>query len=727
MMSDEKSCSESHSIFSSSRSISSSSSVISSISASSSSSSSSSSGTAYLKEYFAFSVGPSHNTRCGKCRICSKTIIIKDKSSGNWINHLRHNHKNQYSEYCRKQNIKKVEAEQEIQRALSSQTILKFPVVDKDSKQKFLESLALFMATTGLPHLMIQNQMFKDMLQNYVTCTKSMDSFSTNSIIPSQRNSLRKEIMTLGNEVFDSIIKSLANKPQVFTTIAVDGWTAHLYGPKNTNIIAIAQKQAFLLWSDRNEDTDDSANDYLVPLLTTKIKYLIERGVAVVAVVTDCAPNMRKSCAELYNNPLFGRVVLRIGCSAHVVQMMINDILELEPCAGIFNSCMKLLELFKCKDSKRLRQEIMSMQKRNSEDMPKKIMFYNHTRWWSKTKSIGRLLQLKKYLMLLPTNDQISVALKKKLAIFTQAVFWTRLEEFMKLAECFQRATDLVQSNDATFLSLIDALTGIESFIRNWDLNNKLLLNDEALSERFRILSMEIIQNRIKSFVASTEHHAVHALQLLTLDHKAISEWPINDVNAAEEWLQGWGADLLLLYPTHFPKVKQAARSNLIMTIKRQFACFQGSLEYFCNSANNQAGLRRNLSKNSFSYDRNKPDNEQTETDWRLYWSMYLNTVPELASIALCLLSIGISEAMCERSFSIQQLTHSKVRNRLNEDIVEAEMRLRFNKNLLGNEIHELLNPEASDDEDDNESRKRQKTSSSTTSNNSFNELDEDM
>jgi hypothetical protein len=715
MMSDEKSLSQ-HSIFSSA------SSVISSIS--SSSQILCAPGDGYLKEYFVFSAGASQ-TRSGKCKLCSKAIIIKDKSSGNWINHLRSKHKDHYAEYRRKQTIKKVEALQDNQRALSSQTILNFPVVDKDSKQLFLDSLALFMATTGLPHLMIQNQMFKDMLQQYAACTKSMDDFSTNSVIPSQRNTIRKRIMTLGNEVFESIIESLSNKPQVFTTLAADGWTPHKYGAKNTNIIAIAQQQAFLLWSDKNDDTDDSADDYLVPLLTSKIKYLIEKGVAVVAVVTDCASNMRRSGTELYNNPLFGRVVLRIGCSAHVVQLMINNILDLEPCAGIFRDCMKLLELCKGQDSKKLRQEIISMQKRDCKDTPKKIMFYNHTRWWSKTKSIGRLLQLKKYLQLLPSNDQIAAGLKRKLALFSQSLFWTRLEEFMKLAECFQQATNLIQSNDATFLSLIDALSGIESFIRNWDLNNKLLMNNEELCTRFRILSMDIIQNRIKSFVASTEHHAVHALQLLTLDHKAIREWPVNDVNAAEEWLQGWGADLILLYPTHFPKVKQAARSELMATIRNQFACFQGSQQYFVNSLSNQAGLRRILSKNSFSYNANKP--EQTETDWKLYWSMYLNTVPELASIALCLLSIGISEAMCERSFSIQQLTHTKVRNRLNEDIVEAEMRLRFNKDLLGNEFHELLNPEASTDEDNDESRKRQKTTSSNSNSISSNDLDEDM
>ena len=50
-----------------------------------------------------------------------------------------------------------------------------------------------------------------------------------------------------------------------------------------------------------------------------------------------------------------------------------------------------------------------------------------------------------------------------------------------------------------------------------------------------------------------------------------------------------------------------------------------------------------------------------------------------MSFIALCIFSIAISEASAERSFSDQKFVHSKVRNRVNEDIVQAEMRIRFN------------------------------------------------
>jgi hypothetical protein len=61
-----------------------------------------------------------------------------------------------------------------------------------------------------------------------------------------------------------------------------------------------------------------------------------------------------------------------------------------------------------------------------------------------------------------------------------------------------------------------------------------------------------------------------------------------------------------------------------------------------------------------------------------------------LATIALCLLSIGISEATVERSFSIQKLTHNDIRNRLAADIVQAEMRIRFNKSVANDLFNNL-------------------------------------
>ena len=109
---------------------------------------------------------------------------------------------------------------------------------------------------------------------------------------------------------------------------------------------------------------------------------------------------------------------------------------------------------------------------------------------------------------------------------------------------------------------------------------------------------------------------------------------------------------------------------------------FQGGIQDFYEKNTDLATLTRKIPKTSFLYDNVSPNNE--ETDWKLFWTKYYRKCPELSILALCLLSIGISEAACERSFSVQKLTHNDIRNRLSVDIVEAEMRVRFNKTLAG-------------------------------------------
>src|ERR1700722_572454 len=64
-------------------------------------------------------------------------------------------------------------------------------------------------------------------------------------------------------------------------------------------------------------------------------------------------------------------------------------------------------------------------------------------------------------------------------------------------------------------------------------------------------------------------------------------------------------------------------------------------------------------------------------------WYHYKLQAPELVAVATALLSIVPSEAAVERSFSIQDLEHSKRRNRLLDDNVEREMFIRFNTSAL--------------------------------------------
>ena len=69
----------------------------------------------------------------------------------------------------------------------------------------------------------------------------------------------------------------------------------------------------------------------------------------------------------------------------------------------------------------------------------------------------------------------------------------------------------------------------------------------------------------------------------------------------------------------------------------------------------------------------------------RMYWieRLSIKETELLASVELPLLAINPSEASVERSFSQQKLIHSSLRNRLGNDIIEAQMFIKMNDKLL--------------------------------------------
>ncbi|MGH2637821.1 MAG: hAT transposon family protein, partial [Rhabdochlamydiaceae bacterium] len=70
----------------------------------------------------------------------------------------------------------------------------------------------------------------------------------------------------------------------------------------------------------------------------------------------------------------------------------------------------------------------------------------------------------------------------------------------------------------------------------------------------------------------------------------------------------------------------------------------------------------------------------------RVVWSQYLESNEELSLCVMALLSMTASEACVERSFSAQDLVHSKIRNRLADAQVEKEMFIRFNTKAIRSE-----------------------------------------
>ncbi len=193
-----------------------------------------------------------------------------------------------------------------------------------------------------------------------------MDSYqSQNPNLPNPYE-LRKAIIKAGITYLDRSLYFLSSRPNPRTpqciTLAIDGWTGQTYGAKNTNIIALCNGQSYFLWSDRNEDELDSTTDYLLPLIKDKIEYLLSKNILISSITTDNATNMINLGSALYQIPSQGKVILHISCSAHTVQLMIKNIVNLKPIEQYISSALALINPFISKDGKKLRLELHKFQ-----------------------------------------------------------------------------------------------------------------------------------------------------------------------------------------------------------------------------------------------------------------------------------------------------------------------------------------------------------------------------
>ena len=145
---------------------------------------------------------------------------------------------------------------------------------------------------------------------------------------------------------------------------------------------------------------------------------------------------------------------------------------------------------------------------------------------------------------------------------------------------------------------------------------------------------------------------------------------------------------MILYYPQYFKYNKNSNREIISNIINNQLAEFEGGISRFSEKEVLKTSLTASIMKNSFDY--NKDDPNKQETNWLSFWSRYQSTVSELSGIAICMLSMGISEASCESSFSVQKLNHTAIRNSLKPESIQAEMRIRYNHKKLHSSTSDL-------------------------------------
>jgi len=656
----------------------------------------------------------------GKCQFCPNSVITAQYTANYW-KHLKEHHPSMYREYHSAQNNninnntnnnannhhdddndnhdyhdnKEMDCDEIVERLSEpsmqlenetfnnkrarigeiKQTKLEYPSTPNSKIVQFQQFTAEIFAKLGLPHKLIRNKEFRQFLAEF----EKLKCSETLKLNFASRAQHRRYILSSAAELFNGIIKTLQDN-NCFITLAIDGWTGQRYGAKNTNIIALCKGKSYLLWSDRNSDEIDGTDNYLFPLIKGKIEFLMSKHIAVCAITTDNAQNMLNVGKELYKLPNSGPVILHLSCSAHTIQLMLKDIVLMEPINTTIDAALAIIEPFLAKGGKRLRLELRKAQISAGKN-PLKLIIFNSTRWLSRFETIKRLIQLKSHIIWVAISCNLP-----NLAVIQQDSFWNKLEKLiLPFLNAFKQATNMVQQDSATLLTLDKALAGIRTAVNNAAISQNLNVPEQA-EIRYKFNANALINQRMQEFVlASGYHYAFWAVSLLT--DKPLMQWQSSwgdsnkDYKETHNWIANWGADITLFYPSHFQIKCSRDKPTIVSTIKRQIAEFEAGIASFSNKQEYMNDYTVHIPKNSIDFDPENP--EKREINWTLFWFKMKRFEPELSSVAVCLLSLGISEASCERSFSVQQLTHSKVRNRLNSDIVEAEMVIRFNKSAF--------------------------------------------
>jgi hypothetical protein len=97
-------------------------------------------------------------------------------------------------------------------------------------------------------------------------------------------------------------------------------------------------------------------------------------------------------------------------------------------------------------------------------------------------------------------------------------------------------------------------------------------------------------------------------------------------------------------------------------------------LNEFISRKNDFSSISSNNDKLGIIY-----NDQKKQYNITFVWTSYLSSYYELANVIIAVLSICPSEASVKRSFSIQSNVHSQERNRLSEELVEAEMNIKIN------------------------------------------------
>lgn len=488
------------------------------------------------------------------------------------------------------------------------------------------QNYAIAFAKNSLPHCLIEDHYFRKATNcsNKYIFTKSK---------------LREFIITEGEKVNKNTIDMIClnNLP---VTIAIDGWT-NVRMNKVTNILLICSGISYFYASIENKFNNNTAG-YLVPILSEKIKYLMEKGMRIVAITTDNEYLMKLTRQQLNK---IHPILIIVPCSAHIFQLCFKSICQIENIKKIIDETYGIINSIRNNKDNRLR--LLELQKNDGIEDQLKILYSTEIRWISLISCIERLYVLKKYII--------------QLNVIISTNYWNNLDKLYELMNPFKSAIDKIQRDDASLYSVWLNFNNIMVHYQSINIVN--YFENEKKGKNKKGDGNEIITIMEQKWNAHINNQLIDIVRLLNLEQNFKYD------KQSLIFFVKWGRNYLITY-------------NLIKCTNDDKINNYTVIENTIKLQLNEFILRHDIfatvdSENEKMKDMYKMQNKKYNI--KLLWNLYTSSHYELSKIAVAILSICPSEASVERSFSMQSDVHSLERNKLSEELIEAEMNIKIN------------------------------------------------
>lgn len=474
----------------------------------------------------------------------------------------------------------------------------------KQNSKTALQLLAVAFASNSIAYSVVEDEDFRAFLRSV--------NFGA---LPS-RELIRATTLSTAAAVREQIEQKIRG---AIVTVAVDGWT-NVKREKVTNVVLMLNGQALYWCSIINREENTAV--WLAAQLLVVIRSLINTYKARVTgvVVDNEAVNGAAHKILLAELPF----LLHIPCAAHTIQLVVRSCLELPQLKPTVEELSALIRFFDAKENRIALRRIQEAR----ELKTLRVLKSCDTRWHSLLMASERMLQIQKEVLTCYDAESLPGV---------PADFFPRLQQLVDFLKPFLVATDRIQRDTATLLTVHDAF-------------QQLRLH----GEKHASWALPCLQARWEKRV---HVEAVTAVALLSFQKPS-------DPRAALHFIVRFGAHYIAHYSL---SEEQMEHQQLEDALRSQLADFNG-----------RAGQFRELDVEIQSMQRRAGNGVW---DPRKIW--WLHPGLQLSTVALALLSCSASEAAVERTFSAQGLLHSKRRNALNNDAVQAEMMMKFNRRVL--------------------------------------------